>query len=256
MLIKVPKREYKEIIIGGTLNALLHSYQNKTPLIINKLLLPHPFESLENYSAQELWYKLFFILSASGLNIVGDKAQSVRLKENEISVTTTGARVFKCRSEKLLIFDDEDVKGLPSPIKKNKDFIVLDWMIGRSCEKHIHNSLKTEDSFVNEVHFYPSTRRDGHHPDEKDLVAISYLNEDNLHDFEYSDTYAKFKATKMLKELGIKGKKNGINYYALKLEVIKREIRKAKMSLYKNSAKIDFKYDLPLRLDDLCQGIM
>jgi hypothetical protein len=256
VLIKTPKRECEEIIIGGDLNALLQSYKNNTPLIINKLSPPHYFETLETYNAQELWHRLFFILSTSGLNLVGQKAQNVRIKENEISVSTTGARVFKYKTEKLLIFDDENVHGLPPPEKKNEDFIVLDWMFSRSCEKHPHKHLTTGDALASEVYFYASNRTDGHHPDRKDLVVISHLNEGQLHDFEYSDTYAKFKVTKMLKDLGIKGKKNGINHYALKLEVEKREIKKAKMSLYTNSEQMEFKYSPPPQINDLCQGIV
>jgi len=256
LLIKIPELEYKEIIIGGNLNALLQSYQNQTPLIINKLLPPHRFDMIGIYNARELWHRLFFSLSMSGLNLLTDKANNTRIKENKISVSTINARVLKIKFEKLLVFDNENVSGLPLPIKENKDFVVLDWMSARSCEKHAHDYLNTKDDFINEVHFYPTERLDGHHPDNKDLVTISYLSEEQLNDFEYSDTYARFKITKMLKDLGIKGKKNSPNHYTLKLEVEKREIMKAKMSLYGDLENIKFKYKLPEKINKLCKGIM
>ena len=36
---------FDKAIIGGDLNALLYSYKNSLPLIINKLYCPHLFES-------------------------------------------------------------------------------------------------------------------------------------------------------------------------------------------------------------------
>jgi hypothetical protein len=215
------------------------------PLIINKILPPHRFESFKSHNARELWNKLFFILSASGLNLVGDRARAIRIKESGVSASTTGARMLKAKFEKLVIFDDENVSGLPPPLKESEDFIILDWITGRSCEKHSHTALTTPDAFVNKVHFYPTDRIDGHHPDVKDIVAISHLKKEQLNDFEYSDTYAKFKVTKMLKELEIRGAKSGATYYALKLEVEKREIRKAKMGLYEDLPQIKFKYEIP-----------
>lgn len=249
--------------MGGTLNALLYSYYKNTPLIINKLSPPHRFETFAGQSALGLWNKLFFLLSLSGLNLAGHKARNTRIKENEITVATKNARVVKATFEKLIVFDDEEVGGLPLPEKENENFIVLDWMIGRSCDKHHHDLLETDDNLVRELHFYPSDRVDGHHPYTKDMVAISYLNEGQLSDFEYSDTYARFKAMQMLKDLGVKGKKGGIRHYALKLEVEKREIRKAKMSSYKDLKNIEFKYNVPAvfkkdsyltKINDLFQG--
>ena len=243
MLIKIPKVEYKEIIAGGNLNAFLQSYQSNTPLIINKLSPPHRFETFKSFNSLDLWNKLFFVLSTSALNLIGDKARNIRIKENEISISTNGARVLKAEFKKLIIFDDENISGLPLPIKENEDFIILDWIIARSCEKHAHEFLSTNAPLVNKLYFYPSERQDGYRSDIKDLVAISYLNKQQLNDFEYSDTYAKFKAMKMLKELKIKGRKSGTTHYALKLEVMKREIRKAKMNSYEDLPHIKFKYE-------------
>jgi len=242
VLIKIPRREHEKIVVGGNLNALLYSYTNDVPLVINKMLLPHRFELFQSSNALELWNKLFFVLSASGLNLVGERARMIRIRENEINITTLGARALKLGFQKLIIFDDKNVSGLPLPLKENDDFIVLDWMISRSCEKHTHNYLDTPDKFVNKVHFYPTDRVDGHHPTIKDMVAVSYLSEKQLNDFEYSDTYAKFKVIKMLKDLGIKGSKSGASNYALKVEVEKREIKRAKMDLYGDTDRFKFKY--------------
>ena len=250
-MIKIPQCEYTEIIIGSNLDALLYAYHKNIPLIINKLLPPHRFEVFEGQSSLKLWNKLFYLLSLSGLNLAGTEVRNIRIKEKEIIVATKNARVLKVNFEKLIIFNDEKINGLPPPAKENESFIVLDWMITHSCETHEHVFFKTNDKLVNEVHFYLSERIDGNHIKVKDLVTISHLNQAQLNDFEYSDTYAKFKIIDMLKTKGIRGAKSGGGaHYALKIEVEKREIRKAKMNFYKDLEHIKFMYEktlLPLQ---------
>ncbi len=69
------------------------------------------------------------------------------------------------------------------------------------------------------------------HTIKKDLVAISYLTKDQLDDFNYSDTYARFAVEDLMKQNGIKGRRNGrdtnnpnlYRYYSIKVETAKRE---------------------------------
>ena len=242
MALALPKRQLASVVVGGNLSALLYSHTNDLPLIINKIKKPHRFEKFNNKNALVQWHKLYYSLSNSGLNLLGTKAQSTRIKDEEISTTTRDARVIKYNYDKAIIFDDEDVFGLSTPQKENEDFIVLDWIITKSCQMHEHDHFKTEDALVKELHFYPSERIDGNHAKKKDLVSISYLNSAQLQDFEYSDTYVKFKVTDMMKKAGIGGRKcGGKNQYALKLEVDRREIIKAKMHTYKDTEKLEFK---------------
>ena len=246
MLIKIPQRHLNKVVVGGSLAALLYSYENNIPLIINKVQKPHGFEKEGWLSRAEnnlyKWHNLYYLLSNAGLNLLGTKAQHVRIKEGDISVTTKDARVIKFDYNNVILFDDENVAGLPLPTKENKDFVVLDWIISKSCQTHPNTFWETEDNFVKEVHFYPSDRIDGHHPNRKDIVAVSYLQKEQLEDFEYSDTYAKFKVMAMMKEAGIGGRKcGGNNQYALNLEVTKREIMKAAMHTYENTDKLEFK---------------
>jgi len=113
--------------------------------------------------------------------------------------------------------------------------------------EHTFEHFHTGDEFVKDIYFYPTERLFGLHPNKKDLVAISYLTKKQLQIFEYSDTYARFKTTKIMKENGITGRKNGfLNgkqiHYALKLEVNYREVRKLQMDLYEDTDNIKFNY--------------
>ena len=243
------------------MNKIVIFYKNNLPLVINKLRSPHRFEP----EKKQLWNKLYFLLSLSGLNLVGDLAKHLRINNDEIAVAALNSKLIKINFKKAIIFDDENTIGLPMSIeelyKTTNKFIVLDWMTTRSCVAHDFNYFQTKDDFVKEIYFYPTDRVAGNHPDQKDLVSISHLTADQIQDFNYSDTYARFKTLKLLKKMGIKCKKNGfLNekqiYYPLNLQVEKREIMKAKMSLYKDLENIKFKYKLPKKINKLCKGIM
>jgi len=242
----------EKAIVGGTLSSFLYSYVNNIPIIINNLNPPHRFEKVETHSKLELWKKLYFLLSLSGLNLVGDKTQYARIKnENVLSVTTNNSSLVEINFNKLIIFDDENVSGLPASVEelcqtKNK-FLVLDWMIARPCMEHDFEHFHTGDEFVKDIYFYPTERMTGLHPRKKDVVAISYLTSDQLQEFEYSDTYARFKTTKIMKNNEITGRKNGYAngrqiHYELKLEVVRRETKKLRMNLYSNTKNMEFNY--------------
>jgi hypothetical protein len=239
---------YNKIVVGGNLSSFLYSYSHGLPLVVNRLAPPHRFERVGDYAQIDLWKKLYFLLSLSGLNLTGDKAQQVRIKDNDqLVVTLSGANLLKVNFNELILFDDENISGLPLPIKENKKFLVLDWMVARSCMEHKFEHFHTGDDFVKDIYFYPTERLSGVHPNKRDLAAISYLTEEQLLDFDYSDTYARFKTTKVMKENGITGRKNGFSngrqvHYALKLEVNHRESRKIQMNLYENTENIKFNY--------------
>tara|TARA_R110000851_G_scaffold124427_1_gene254706 strand:+ start:595 stop:1398 length:804 start_codon:yes stop_codon:yes gene_type:complete len=235
--------QHDTVVIGGNLNALLYSYTNNLPLIMNRLSRPF-FVNKEELS---LWNQMFFLLSLSGLNLFGDKVEQTRVDKKELLVTTKDLRAFKVNYDKLIIFDDKNIIGLPIAKKKKDKFMVLDWITAKPCTKHDHEYFYVGDDLIKEIHFYPTNRIPGHHPKLKDLVAVSYLNSEQLQDFDYSDTYVKFKAEKILKENGITGRKNGFANgkqitYNLKLKVEKREVRKTKMDLYKNTESLEFNY--------------
>jgi len=235
---------FDKIVVGGSLNAFLYSHKNGMPLIINKLAPPHFFEP----EKKKLWSKLYFLLSLSGLNVLGDKTENMRINDSELTVTTSDFKVVKIKFNKLIVFDDTFIFGLPPAKKEKNRFMVLDWMVAKPCAIHDKEYISTDDDFVKDVYFYPTDRIDGNHTNIKDLVAVSYLTKEQLQDFNYSDTYVRFKTTKLLKENGITGRKNGFQKgkqitYTLRLEVTKREAIKLGMNLYEDTENIKFKYE-------------
>jgi len=110
----------------------------------------------------------------------------------------------------------------------------------------LENLLRYEDEFVNTVHFYPSDRNDN--TKLKDLVCVSYLTDEQLVDFSYSDTYVKFKLLDLFKQLGIRGARNGrdvnrpghYKYYAVKLEPSSRQVVKRIVNEYESDERLIF----------------
>ena len=114
------------------------------------------------------------------------------------------------------------------------------------------------EQFVNEIYLYPTDRVDGEQLSLKDILVVSYLTSEQLQDFEYSDTYAKFKVLKFMKQNGIKGNMNGWRskekikrcYYAFKVETTKREVVLLNKDIYKDSNNIKF---MNLSIEDILQ---
>jgi len=265
---------YENLVIGGSLNAIIFAYLKGYPLVTNRDVFPFRFDhfddsvdlsklslGLEKIHLQEktlgpskldVYKHLNFVLSMAGLLPLGDGFFSCRLKEdNLLKITTKNSRMIQVKFDHLFIFNDDNISGLPEPIESLDEgmYEVLDW-IDITSTAHPHQYLKTEDNFIREIFFYPTERLDGNHPNKKDLVAVSYLSGEQLKEYEYSDTYAKFKVLSILKEMGIKGQRNGrdmldktkYKYYALKARPYKREISSLQKNLYDDIDNIEFMY--------------
>ena len=61
---------------------------------------------------------------------------------------------------------------------------------------------------MKEIWFYPSDRIDGN-TGVKDACVVSHLTEDQIRDFDYSETMARFKMVSEMESRGMKGLFNG-----------------------------------------------
>jgi hypothetical protein len=251
-----------KIVVGGDLRAVLFAYFNDLPIIFTQLQEPVFYERFRwtldlsplgvrnlaislntpaggwSYGIRKdrIWRHLLYILSMSGRVPLSDKAKKIRINsDNTLRVTTERSRLVRFSFNKLVVFDDHNLEGyteLDTDNDPNKVYKVLDWMNVRSGMGHPYDMMEGGDKFVTQIHFYPSERIDGRHEDKKDLIAVSYLTKEELEHFQYSDTYARFKVCDIMKEAGIRGRRNGrdprdpsrYKYYALKVEASKREI--------------------------------
>mgnify|MGYP003135624502 FL=1 len=258
------------IVIGGSLQALLYAYIHELPTIYVEEKIPFRFDETKHvnlahigldpdqpYSNSELWARLKFFLGLAGLLPMSDKAASIRVNDNQLSVVTKRSRNIKFNFNKLVVFDDEEVFGLPTIKKKTAEKSrVLDWVNVRSGCSHSILHLHSDGEFVKDIIFYPTDRSDNRNL--KDLVAVSYLTEEQINDFNYSDTMAKFKIIEMMKDAGIRGARNGrdvnnperFKYYAIKIEPAQRIIERNVTKYYDADDRFEFVYDTVTQLLD------
>ncbi len=253
-----------KIVIGGCLSALLYAYKNNIPAIFATPKRPFRYdviekdydlsfvglEPFESYYQRQVWERLLLLLGLSGNLPLSSNAAGFRVADNMLTVTTNNHRVVKFEFDELIIFDDNNISGLPMISdeirEKNR---VLDWVNVRQGAKHQHDEIIGDDDFVNRIIFYPSDRVDNKKL--KDLVAISYLTDEQLQDHDYSDTMVRFKVTKMMKSVGIRGARNGrdvnnpdkYKYYAVKVEPSERVVEPDVKRYYETDERFQFRYD-------------
>lgn len=257
--------EKDEIVIGGDLRSLLYSYFHEVPVIYSALHPPFRFDKFDSfldptlsvlgfsqdkvYTPRQVWERLVFLLGLSGLMPINSPENTLRVVGNQLSVST-GSKVIKFNFNKLVVYEDEGIAGLTRVTKEErKKNRVIDWVNVRSGCRHNHTYLEDDDDFVKEIYFYPTERSDNKKL--KDLVAVSYLTDEQLRDFDFSDTMAKFKIKKMMKEAGIRGARNGrdvnrpdhYKYYAIKVEPTHRQILSDMVRYYEPDERFEFRYD-------------
>ena len=193
----------QRIVIGSSLESVLFASKNNCTLILNKVNPPEIYEAQD----LEVWNQITFLLSMAGKIPMSDKVATIRIIEEEkkIKVFTLSNRMVEFACDKIFVFDDENVEGLPIPATKHKN-------------------------------------------PKKDLVAISYLTDEQIKDHSYSDLMTLYKTKERMKAHGIKGPRNGrdsnnpekYKYYDVKLEMNRREIKKLHMDLYEDTGFISF----------------
>ena len=255
------------VVIGGNLPAFLYAYTNSLPIIFVDGKPPFEFDRFgeedlsflgagkrKTETHLQAWSRIAFLLGIAGLMPLSDMAESIRIKERQLSVITNHSRLIKINFNKLVIFDDEKISGLTQITGKEKSKSrVIDWVNVRSGCNHGVDYLETDDDFVSRIVFYPTERSDNKKL--KDLFAESFLTEEEIKDFSYSDTMVKFKVLDMMKKAGIRGSRNGKNplyperssvpykYYAVKIEPSERQIYRNIITHYEEDPRFEFRYD-------------
>jgi|TARA_E500000305_G_scaffold111285_1_gene122472 hypothetical protein len=245
--------KFNKIVVGGNFCAMVYAYFMGYPIVYKNLNPPHKFDTIGDEESKLDKYRDFcLLLSLSGLVPCGHKAESIRIHENTLRISTGPASVTVIEFDSLLVFEPEQIDNIEPPdTHVDKTYEVIDWFNVRSGMRHDHDYLQTDSEFVRHVYFYPSDRIDGNH-DKKDLASFSYISEENLKLFDYSPTIVKFKVLKTMKEAGIRGTRNGKNplyptssmepykYRAVDIEPDRREVKIVSNSIYKDTEKLKF----------------
>ena len=225
--------------VGGTLEALVHSYVRNEPLIIDEPILPFELElvpydwNIEQFGFNgdvcitklQLWERLSFLLSVCGYLLFPNNIQNVRRKDKTIVVATKQNYLFEVQYKDLYLFGQHETEEVS----------IYDWFSVRSGCSHDLDVINTDDDFVSQILFYPS-KRSSVPRSNKDAVAISRFNAKDFDEIDHGEGICRLKVLKLMKESGIKGLKNGYDkngrslHFALKIEHSHREIKKVNIS--------------------------
>ena len=222
-----------KIVYGSNILALQYANQNNAQIILNNLRFPEDFSPPY---IKEAWTLLYTKLMLDGKTIGGDTVKNTRVGEDFIYVVSGGNVVNQLKYDILYIFSDENIIGLPLTIEETMEYDIVDYMKPVFLKTPQYFRLKTGDDFVSEI--YISKRFS---TDSAKISVISTLTKDQLYEFDYSDTMAKFKTEDILKEKNFIGTMTGRIRKPVTLETVERKVYK-RMDKYKSTEKIKFIY--------------
>lgn len=207
---------YDFIVIGNDLNAVQFALKNKSCLLLNNFPSIHSYErtSAGDRSLEEEWACSVYKLYQMGLCPFA-QIKNIRILEDEkiVKVTTENENFYRVKYNEIHIFDLENIYGTQLT-RELINYRVIDWFDCQGLYDLEFKEIKTDDEFVNLIMFFKSTRIDGNQK-YLDLLCESYLTEEQLKSFDFSDTMAKFKIMDLLEKRG---------YDKIRMSLWKRDI--------------------------------
>lgn len=242
----------ENVVIGSSVESAFYAFTTNSyyistrrdpPMFYRDLTLP----ILGYHFEPEAWNRLNFILGLLGMRSSFDSYDSIRLEDNKIKISENNA-LYQYEFEKCMIFDTSGI-NLENAILEAKEssYIVLDdfEISGLGGKRQSLPSLYEDRSFVNQAHFYTSDRIDGA-SFISDCVAESILQKEQLYDFDYSDSMAKFVIQRYLESIGVYGTfmnfyKNGSpKYRKPTVKHVKRLVFEKDNNVYQDSDSVRF----------------
>ena len=243
----IKKIKYDKVVIGSTPEAIAYAKKHKIPVVLPNEECPFRFDTYGDTVKIEFWSKDLWEMGLEGMNPFGDLVNQITVDEEKIRVTYDNINVVDLEYEDCYLFETENGVKHDLTVAEERDSLyrVVDWFAVDRCEKHKEENIRTNDDFIKEIIFYPSDRIDGNH-EYKDIAAVSYLSEDQLTEFDFSDTMAVFKVRHHMLEHDIKGRvsyydKKGIAHrYKVRLRPTSRETELIPSTLYHSTDKVHF----------------
>jgi hypothetical protein len=155
-----------------------------------------------------LWEHILFVLGLKGLAPFSNMCSSLRLDTNELTGFSDYAKLRTVEFGVCHYFDEHGTYNLLSSENKPRTHLVYDTFAFIRGGKHHFDFIGSDDHFCNEIWFYPSPRLDGETLI-KDACVLSILSDDQIDDFDFSETLVRLTALQKMKDLGLRGPKNG-----------------------------------------------
>ena len=179
--------------------------------------------------SEVLWERLLFLISLAGRAPLSTICNSLRYNGETLVCSNEYSKIAEIKFAKAYYFGNEPCVGLlDEKTVANPSYMCYDWIAFNRGGKHEIDLIETTDNFVNKIWFYPTDRVDGNSP-VKDACLVSKLTHEQLLDFDYSQTMARFKMIAEMRAKGMRGLFNGYSptgnpkYYNFRTSIIGRE---------------------------------
>ena len=281
---------YDKVVVGCSFDAVLYAFIHGYPIIYSEYEIPFRFDYLDHNIDLQclkinndpsvvkttvdnvivgipkifLWERMLFLLSLNSNAILSNLCTSLRKKNDKIICYNEYAKIAEVKFNTCYYFHDLNSTGFVNEkILASDKYICYDWIaINRGGKQEI-DLIETNDNFTKEMWFYPSDRIDGRTL-VKDVCAVSILTEQQINDFNYSQTMARFKLIHEMETRGMKGPSNGygpngkLKHYKIRATSTNRSIRKLKHKSVPKASNIKIpqiiKEDYYARLPKACLG--
>tara|TARA_Y100000592_G_scaffold100924_1_gene183754 strand:- start:1446 stop:2345 length:900 start_codon:yes stop_codon:yes gene_type:complete len=278
--------KHNKIVIGGTLPALMTAFIEDCPILFTEPMAPKRFDHLDPRTKLDflkiphsknrfytfnkkinvgikkllLWERLLFLLSLRGLVPLSNLCTRMRHIDSRIICYNDYSKIMELKFEKCLYFGDRNASGFVTKTKFDADtYLCYDYIAFNKGGKHEIDFIHTGDDFISEIWFYSSDRIDGNTP-VRDACAVSKLTSEQLNDFDFSETMARFKVMQIMKDNGMRGPQNGYTkngtprHYNFRTSCIRREIRSFENQLRPSAENIEIKKENEKALHGALKG--
>ena len=223
--------EYPNVVLGSSLDAVLFAFNHGYPIFFAEPERPFRFDFLDphvdlsclkiptcnkslttfsdpkviGYPKELLWEKLLFLLAVEGQAPLSNLCGTVRYDGERAVCSNEYSKIMEFTFDECIYFGDNKSSGfVEEKVVDEKKYICYDYIAFNKGGKHEIDHIQTADNFVHEIWFYSSDRIDGNTP-VRDACAVSFLEENQLSDFNYSQTMSRFKVLHEMEERGMKG---------------------------------------------------
>ncbi len=203
---KLPPLEYTfdNVVLGWREEAVSFAREHGYHLIVNSDQRPfHHFVGYQDIKSK--WYEGVFDLGMRSLLPIPFDVQTIGLDDGKLKVVTEGNTKVMINFQKLHIFDLDNCGNLGVD-EVIKDYLVHDMFditAGSRLGREI--ILKPHNQFVKLIEFVTSNRIDRNTSgDFKDIVVTSIIKQEDIKNFDYSDTIIRIFIERKLKEHNIK----------------------------------------------------
>mgnify|MGYP005814795155 CR=1 FL=1 len=263
--------ECDNIVIGSCLRAVLFAFNNNYPIFFSEPRRPFRFSFLApnmdlgcvkltrgvlteltnitevkvvGLRKELLWERLLFLLNLDGKVPLANLCASMRFDGDHLICSNEYSKISALNFRNCFYFGDDNISGLVREKElANPSYTCYDWIAFNSGGKHDIDYIWVGDDFVKEIWFYSSDRMCGNSP-VKDACVVSTLTQDQLTEFDYSETMARFKMISEMEKRGMKGRQNGYStngnpkHYKFRTTPIRRTKRRDPVEIISKNDRV------------------